>query len=292
MAVFAWLDRVTEGGELPVSWGELQNGFAFRGVRVTLVGQKGIWKPEQAQLPISIITAPPRASGEAPYDDAITDDGLLRYRYEGTDPTGYRNRWLRECHRHQVPLVYLHGVSAGAYMASWPAMITADDPASLAVDVAIIDPARIRPDLSPLVADAAEQRFYTRLTRQRLEQATFRASVMRAYRHSCSVCRLRHTELLDAAHIVSFAENGPSTVDNGLSLCKIHHASYDHNILGVSPSFELHLRKDLLDEIDGPMLRHGLQAIHGQRLVLPRRPADRPRHDLLERRWDQFKLAG
>jgi len=115
--------------------------------------------------------------------------------------------------------------------------------------------------------------------------------VMRAYRESCAVCRLRQPALLDAAHIVSFSDDGPSTVDNGLSLCKIHHAPYDHNILGVSPDAKLHLRQDLLDEIDGPMLRHGLQEVHGTSLVMPRRPADRPRPEFLETRWEQFRAV-
>jgi len=292
-AAFSWLSRVTDGGELSISWRALQTGFVYDGKPVTLIGQKGIWKPKQARLPISIVTAPPRAGGgPAPYDDEVTDDGLLRYRYEGTDPDLYTNRWLRECYRLQVPLIYLHGVSKGEYIASWPVVIAHDNPSLLAVDVAMLDPARIRPDLSPATADEAEQRFYTRLTRQRLQQATFRAAVMRAYRQSCSVCQLKHVELLDAAHIVSFAENGPSTVNNGLSLCKIHHAAYDHNILGVRPDGVLQLRHDLLEEIDGPMLRHGLQEAHGQQLILPTRPVDHPSHDLLERRYDQFLIAG
>jgi putative restriction endonuclease len=157
-AAFAWLSRVTDGGDLPVSWRELQSGFVYGGEPVTLIGQKGIWKPKQARLPLSIATAPPKASGIAPYDDAVTDEGLLRYRYEGSNPELYTNRWLRECYRLQVPLIYLHGVGVGQYAAYWPAVIARDEPSTLSVDVALLDPARLRPDLSAAVADAAEQR--------------------------------------------------------------------------------------------------------------------------------------
>jgi putative restriction endonuclease len=291
-AAFQWLNRVTEGGELPVSWNALQRGFRFNGEVVTLIGAKGIWKPERAELPISITTSPPHPSRPvAPYDDEITDEGLLRYRYEGTDSRGYRNVWLRECWSRQIPLIYLHGIAQGIYVAAWPVMVFEDRPDDLSVLVEMLDPRRIRPDLSVDVADEAERRFYSRITSQRLEQAGFRSAVMRAYGERCAVCRLTHAELLDAAHIVPYAEHGPSVVANGLSLCKIHHAAYDHNILGVSPDAVLHLRQDMLDEIDGPMLRHGLQAVHRQELILPRRRADRPSPDFLERRWQQFMDA-
>jgi len=44
----------------------------------------------------------------------------------------------------------------------------------------------------------------------------------------------------------------------------------------------------LLDEVDGPMLRHGIQEMHGREIVLPRRRADRPDRDGLAWRWARF----
>jgi predicted restriction endonuclease len=50
----------------------------------------------------------------------------------------------------------------------------------------------------------------------------------------CAVCSLRHGELLDAAHIIGDGKpDGIPIVPNGLSLCKIHHAAYDTNLLGA-----------------------------------------------------------
>jgi len=46
---------------------------------------------------------------------------------------------------------------------------------------------------------------------------------------------------------------------NGLALCKLHHAAFDANIIGVTPDLEVTVRLDVLQEIDGPMLQHGLQ---------------------------------
>lgn len=51
------------------------------------------------------------------------------------------------------------------------------------------------------------------------------------------------------------------------------------------------LRKDLLDEEDGPMLIHGLQGFHLKRLLVPHRESWRPDRDLLEERYALFRRA-
>jgi hypothetical protein len=89
-------------------------------------------------------------------------------------------------------------------------------------------------------------------------------NVLTAYQESCSICSLRHVQLLDAAPIIPDGEErGNAVVTNGLSLCKIHHAAFDTNILGIRPDYSIEIRDDILLEVDGPMLKHGLQAHHG-----------------------------
>ena len=48
------------------------------------------------------------------------------------------------------------------------------------------------------------------------------------------------------------------------------------------------MRADVLLQVDGPMLRHGLQDIHGWRLQLPKRVADLPDRELLAARYAGF----
>jgi len=80
------------------------------------------------------------------------------------------------------------------------------------------------------------RRYVTRGVRQRLHQQEFRERVLEAYRQQCALCRLRHPELLDAAHIIPDAEErGAPVVRNGLSLCRLHHAAYDSYLLAVRP---------------------------------------------------------
>jgi putative restriction endonuclease len=49
------------------------------------------------------------------------------------------------------------------------------------------------------------------------------------------------------------------------------------------------VRADVLEEVDGPMLRYGLQEVHGVRIHLPRVAALRPSVDGLESRYERFR---
>jgi len=218
----------------------------------------------------------------------------LRYRYRGTDPHHRENVGLREAMRRGVPLIYFYGVIPGRYAAEWPVYVVADDPAALTFSVAMDDVARL--DDAWRVADAATEvrrRYVTVARLQRLHQTEFRARVIAAYRQCCALCRLRHEELLDAAHILPDKHpRGAPVVSNGLALCKLHHAAFDANLLGVRPDYVVQVRRDVLDETDGPMLVHGLQDFDGKRILLPRLPVSRPNPEFLEERYREFLQAG
>lgn len=288
-AAFLWLSQQTDGGLMPISSATLRT-FAFNGEPVSLLGQRGIWKPRQLAEPISIATSPPRGSAPPPYEDSITEEGLLRYKYQGVDPNGSDNVGLRRAMTEQLPLIYFFGISRGQYHATWPVYVVDDHPEQLAFSVAILEPGRVQPDLPAAVNDAAETRYYERLTRHRIHQASFRVHVMEAYK-KCAICRLKHTVLLDAAHIIPDSQKGPSTVQNGLALCKIHHAAFDSHIIGIRPDKVIEIRNDILDEVDGPMLRHGLQEMHHESLHIPSNPSKQPALNFLEQRYQQFQDA-
>jgi putative restriction endonuclease len=102
----------------------------------------------------------------------------------------------------------------------------------------------------------ARRSYVTRAVMQRLHQQHFRQLVLHAYREQCAICRLRHSELLDAAHILEDRHpRGEPLITNGLGLCKIHHSAYDANIVGIDHDTRVRVRHDILDEFDGPMPR-------------------------------------
>src|SRR4029077_816092 len=106
-------------------WQVLSRGIDFAGRRVPLIGPQGIFTPAILRLPLSITTAPPVQGKQPPYDDQISGDGLLRYRYRGTDPKHRDNVGLREAMRRKIPLIYFHGVVKGFYVDAWPVFVVA-----------------------------------------------------------------------------------------------------------------------------------------------------------------------
>jgi putative restriction endonuclease len=141
-----------------------------------------------------------------------------------------------------------------------------------------------------LVSDEEVRRYATREAVVRLHQHRFRAAVLRAYSTRCAVCRLREAVLLEAAHIIDDRDPlGAATVVNGIALCAIHHLAYDRNLLGIAPNGVVHIAQRLLREIDGPMLRAGLQEFHQAAILQPRESRDRPDPARLEVRFAEFR---
>jgi putative restriction endonuclease len=274
----------------------LAQGFLFEGMRVPLISPQGIFKPRVLpEMPLSIRTAAVVEGQPPPYEDGFEDGGLLIYRYRGTDPDHRDNVGLRIAMSRRVPLIYFFGTVPGQYMPVWPVYIVGDDEKALCFSVAVDDRqiARIQSTPSEEIVAEARRAYITTLTRQRLHQQTFRQRVLRAYSESCAICRLRHNELLEAAHILPDTHPlGEPTVTNGLALCKLHHAAFDRNILGIRPDLIVDIRLDILEEEDGPMLRHGLQGFQGAKILVPRADTLRPNPDYLAERYYLFRKAG
>jgi len=259
--------------------------FSFDGSPLKLIdSSRGIRNPRELAATLSILSQP-----GGPYDDLVTDDGLLRYAYRTGPVDAGDNRKLRQAAELGLPLLLLLGVAPGAFAPVLPVYIIRDLPEQRCVEVAVDEGLRFLP-----VAPTAAQRSYAeRLTRLRLHQPLFRARVLRAYRTQCAVCRLRHADLLDAAHILPDTHpHGHPVVANGLALCKIHHAAYDRDLLGVRPDLVVEVRAEILLEVDGPMLRHGLQEMAGARISVPATRGERPDPERLAERYEQFRRAG
>ncbi|CAG4968822.1 HNH endonuclease [Novilysobacter luteus] len=292
IAAFEWLklQKALHGEVLPRS--VLEQGFDFQGVRVPIVGPKGIFKPGLlAGMPLSLTTIP-----GGPYDDDLRDGAsVIHYRYRGTNTNHPDNVGVRRAMETRTPLIYCYRVMPGRYAVSFPVFVCGDNPGSLTFDIQLDDDLGLARYMAakpePAVADEAvlHRRYVTTTAKRRLHQVAFRERVLTAYETRCALCRLRHGALLDAAHIIPDGEpGGEPEVSNGLALCKIHHAAFDLNYLGITPAFRVEVRQALLDEIDGPMLQHGIKALHGEQMVLPKSRASRPSIQRLEARFERF----
>jgi putative restriction endonuclease len=295
LAAFKWLEEqvAIDSDVLPRTL--LAEGFYHNGERITFLGPQGIWKPKVFDVPLSITTII-----EGPYKDSFSEDGLLLYRYRGADIHHRDNVGLRKAMQNQVPLIYFNNVIKGRYHAIWPVFITGDDPCSLTFTVSADDMSYVKKsenfiysNVSDSVIDITRREYITSLVKIRLHQRLFREKVLAAYDDKCTLCRLKHRELLDAAHIIPDSDpEGEPHVTNGLSLCKIHHAAFDSNIIGIRPDYTIEVRKDILLENDGPMLQHGIKEMHNNKIILPSSKISHPDRALLERRYDLFSKTG
>jgi putative restriction endonuclease len=289
-AAFAYLDRLRRLNPDGALRSAEINQFTFDGSPMRLIVQTGIWKPAGLTAALSIRTTYTPPDQPPPYEDDLGLDGYVRYKYRGTDPNHSDNCALREALASHTPLIYLVGIEKGVYSAHYPVWIVGEDRTRLEFTVAVDEAQRPLGTVDLVWPDKA---YALRLTQQRLHQPVFRTRVLRAYNDTCAICRLKHAELLDAAHILpdSHAKGDP-VVPNGLALCKIHHAAYDRNIVGIRPDLVVEIQPKVLAEVDGPMLRHGLQEMAGIRITSPRASHARPDPARLEERYDEFRAAG
>jgi putative restriction endonuclease len=156
-----------------------------------------------------------------------------------------------------------------------------DNPVGLQFSVSVDDKVVGQEDGVDDPETPIRRRYATIQVRQRIHQQAFRERVVAAYRSQCAMCRLRHAELLDAAHIVPDSAEGEPNVSNGLALCKLHHSAFDSFLVSVTPDYSIQVRASVLEEEDGPVLEHALKGLQGLVIQLPTRVSERPDRDSL-----------
>jgi putative restriction endonuclease len=277
---FRWLDEKLGAGQIEFKRAELLNYF-WGDENIPLVdSRRGIRNPGTFDSTLSILS-----TLKSPYPGEDGDGPFVNYHYRAGDSSD--NTKMKRALESHDPLIYFREVRPTYYVAVYPVFVVADDTGAQTFLIALDESLTFFGD--PLHMTGDQRRYADRVVRTRLHQPVFRAQVMHAYSTTCAICSLKHWDLLDAAHIVPDSdERGFAEVSNGMALCKIHHAAYDRNLLGISADYVVHINQGLLDEVDGPMLRHGLQDMHGHRLVLPARPRDNPSRDALARRFAEF----
>jgi putative restriction endonuclease len=293
-AASAYLD------ELRRRWGEhlsyrLLESFEFEGRRISLIQRmRGIRVVSGMPAALSILTTYRARPEERPYDDDEGPDGYWRYKWRGTDPDNYDNVALRRAMELGKPLIWFVGVGPGTYLPLYPVWLVAEEPEQHQFVLALTEELRnqwLDPTIAHPVDLALRRQYAQTVVKQRLHQRVFRERVLIAYESQCALCRLRHPELLDAAHIKEDSEGGEPVVPNGLAMCAIHHRAFDTHVLGIRPDYVVEVRRDVREEQDGPTLTHALRGLHRVSLILPRQRAAWPDRNLLEERFERFREA-
>ena len=78
------------------------------------------------------------------------------------------------------------------------------------------------------------------ITHERVRRdPAFRAKVNEAYNSKCAMCGIQ-LELVEAAHIIPHAHvKGTDEVNNGVTLCTLHHKAYDNGLIYFNAQFDI-----------------------------------------------------
>ena len=283
--VFDHLSKaIAEKGDRAFTRTELNSFWVGDHHRRLIDVAKGIWNPQDLLGTLAIVS-----DSNGGYADEEINDSLFSYDYQ-RDTVDGDNVKLRRALENGLPIILFRKIRPSIYMPVFPVYVIADDRTNRRFLIAIDE--EIRQFDDPFDLKPIERRYVEKVTKQRIHQPEFRSRVLTAYENRCTVCSLNRVKLLDAAHIIADGSpNGTASVENGLTLCKIHHAAYDVNYLGISPDYTVHINRELLDEEDGPMLKHGLQEMHQRQIILPTRKAENPSKERLAERFEIFRAA-
>jgi putative restriction endonuclease len=268
--------------------------FRFEGRPIALLPHmKGIQVLPDSDVALTIRTTFRLRPEDRPYRDELGPDNYLRYKRMRCNPNSRENAALRMAMTLGKPLIWFYGVGPAVFHALYPVWIVDEERDLEQFVVALSEDLRAQweRDFVHPVDEVLHREYAEAVVRRRLHQPMFRYRVLTAYSCQCALCRLRHTPLLDAAHIKEDRDGGEPIVPNGVAMCAIHHRAFDNAVLGIRPDYVVEIRADVMEEKDGPTLLHALQGLHHVDLHLPRSRPAWPRQDLLEERYERFKVA-
>jgi len=99
----------------------------------------------------------------------------------------------------------------------------------------------------------------------------FRRAVVTAYQHRCAFCGIRMLTpegrtVVEAAHIIPWSTSHNDNIDNGLSLCRLCHWSFDEGLMSVSENLAVLISSRLTF---GNNVPGHLQTLAGRGIVTP-----------------------
>ena len=116
-----------------------------------------------------------------------------------------------------------------------------------------------------------------------IRRAGFRQAIMRIYDYTCVVCQLYVLTLdgesvTEAAHIIPFNISGNNDVRNGISLCQLHHWSFDRGLISVDRNYKVIVSNLMLERGPTEWL---LTTMRGKPILLPEYDALYPAQEAL-----------
>jgi putative restriction endonuclease len=274
-----WADSIPES--------ELAKGFLVGGELILLKGPQGIFKPRQlSDGPLTIMST----LGSSYEDELVDGANSLSYDYAPASRE-HENAGLKALMGAKKPVILLKQVKPKPrpeYMVVAPMFVDGFDDRSRRFSLTTTTDDVVESDTEGAAVVREIRRAYGETTvKTRLHQAHFRRDVLEVHQGRCCVCELRTRPLLQGAHIVpDSVAGGVATVQNGLSLCSLHHAAYDRAILKVDADYIIRVGAGWI-AVGDRFAKASLGAFDGRSLLLPKNPEHRPNRDFLAQRFRQ-----
>lgn len=143
--------------------------------------------------------------------------------------------------------------------------------------IATLDPEAYRAKQFEQPMDAEEEE-------QILRSAAFKRKIPELYGHRCAITGLQvvsrsRTQLIDACHIVPWAESYDDTITSGIALSPTLHRAFDRGLIAISSDLRVLVAHDLR-EADSA---HAIRPLAGRPLHLPADPRHHPSRENLAR---------
>lgn len=120
---------------------------------------------------------------------------------------------------------------------------------------------------------------------EKKREKAFSRAIMRLYDYTCAACHYRIVTLngesaVDAAHIFPFSQSRDDSIGNGISLCKLHHWSFDRGLFAIEDDYKIVVASSFSESGNEDF---SLAKLHSKTILLPKEKPFRPSLTMI--RW-------
>lgn len=107
-----------------------------------------------------------------------------------------------------------------------------------------------------------------------VRSGAFKRDISRIYADTCAISNLKINatktySVVDACHIVPFAESQNDHITNGIALCPNLHRAFDRGLISIDDNYRLLVSNDFVEPSDSP---YGIKQFEGKEIKLPDYP--------------------
>ena len=101
--------------------------------------------------------------------------------------------------------------------------------------------------------------------------AIFKREIPRLYNYTCAmsgmqISAMSNISMIDACHIVPFADSYDDTLNNGIALCPTLHRAFDRGLISISDDYTILINKNFIENTNS---LYNLSQLKGKSLYLP-----------------------